>query len=112
MQVDFPAQTGRVTLQGEWSISEAVERQETLAGELELLLGAEPRVSRVAIDLNGVTGIDPCGCQLLAVFLENLTGHGIVPDICGLPPEVWETISLLGFADSFATPCAPAKDEV
>ena len=112
MQVDFPAPTKRITLQGEWTVSEAVERQVMLVGELESLLEADPGGSRVAIDLNEVTGIDACGCQLLAVFLEDLRSRGIVPEPCNIPPEIRGTIDLLGFAASLAASQATEKDEV
>jgi anti-anti-sigma regulatory factor len=100
MQVDTAAPT-RVTLDGEWTMNGAAERLELLAGQLAMLLEADPRPTRVDLELAGVANIDACGCQLLAVFLENLKLHGITPEPCGIAPEVREQITLLGFADAF-----------
>jgi anti-anti-sigma regulatory factor len=98
MQPETSPKSG-VTLMGEWDAAAALERLNQLAGESDLLLKAEPRPERVAIDLTGITCLDACGCQLLAVFLGNLKRHGVTPDLCGTPPEIKEQIRLLGFLE-------------
>jgi len=108
MQTDTTT-PARVTLYGEWTMNEAAERLKLLAGELALLLEADPRPARAGIDLAGVASIDACGCQLLAVLQENLKRHGIAPEPCRIPPEVMEKIRLLGFAEAF-TAGAPEKE--
>ena len=97
-------------LQGDWTMDGAGQRLKLLAGELAQLLAAEPRPPRVEIRLAELTSVDACGCQLLAVFLENLKRHGIAPAPGFIPPEVMEKIRLLGFADSFASTEAPGKE--
>lgn len=102
MQLDSSVPARRTTLQGEWDIGVAVERLKFLSGELDLLLAADPRQSRLEIDLAQVTGIDACGCQLLAVFVAKLKRHGIAALPCGIPPEIMAEPSLLGFAGALA----------
>lgn len=58
--------------------------------------------SRTAeLDLRQVDHVDACGCQLLALFLEHLRRHGIIPTAC-LGPEVAAQISLLGYSETFS----------
>lgn len=109
MQIDS-AVPGRIALQGEWTMNGAAQRLELLAEQFTLLLAEEPRAARAEIDLSGMTGLDACGCQLLAVFLEQLKGHGILPEATGLPPLILEEIQLLGFAEAFAVSGAPGQE--
>ena len=104
MPLDSSAPARRATLQGEWNINVAVERLKFLDGELDLLLEADPRQSRLEIDLAQVTGIDACGCQLLAVFVARLKRHGIAALPCRIPSEIMDEVRLLGFADALAVP--------
>ena len=110
MQLDTCSRDGRSALQGEWVTARAIEGLKLLAGELELILGAEPKPSRIAIDLAQLTELDACGCQLLAVYLGNLKRHGIATEPCRIPPRLWEQIRLLGFADAFAGAGVPEKE--
>ena len=91
-------------------MNEAGERLELLAGELARQLEIEPRPARAGIDLAGMTEVDACGCQLLALFFEKLKGHGISPEPCGISPQLGETICLLGFAETFGTCGRQAKE--
>jgi len=102
-----PAQ---VLLHGEWTMTQAAERLELLTAELARQLKAKPKPMRAVIDLTGVSELDACGCQLLAVFLENLKKHDIVPSPCGSTPEIEATIRLLGFAEALTTDQAPVKE--
>ena len=111
MQADFSVPTTRCMLQGEWGVSTAVEQLNLLAGELDLLLEADPKPSRVAIDLAEVTGIDACGCQLLALFAENLKVSGITPELCRVPPEISQHIELLGFSAVLEDRGAAGKEQ-
>ena len=101
MPLDSSAPARRATLQGAWDIIAVTERLKFPCGELDLLLEANPRQSRLEIDLARVTGIDACGCQLLAVFVARLKRHGIAALPCGIPPEIMDQVGLLGF-DAFA----------
>lgn len=62
----------------------------------------ERKTEQVELDLCQVDQIDACGCQLLALFLENLRRHDITPTACHLGPETAARISLLGFSDAFS----------
>ena len=93
--------TRGIRLPGEWVTSEAVEHFRLLTGEFDLLLERDPRPCRIEIDVTGVTSLDACGCQLLAVFLGNLKRCGILPETFGVHPEIADQIRLLGFADRF-----------
>ena len=104
MQLDTCSRDGRSALQGEWVTARAIEGLKLLAGELELILGAEPKPSRIAIDLAQLTELDACGCQLLAVYLGNLKRHGIAALPCRIPSEIMDEVRLLGFADALAVP--------
>ena len=99
----------RVMLHGEWTMNEASERLKFLVDELNLRLEGKPRPDRAAIDLAGVTEVDACGCQLLALFLEHLKGHGIIPEPGGITPQVSEMIQLLGCAAAFAASSVPEE---
>ena len=103
MQATTDTTPSRVKLHGEWTMNEAGERLELLAGELARQLEIEPRPARAGIDLAGMTEVDACGCQLLALFFEKLKGHGI-------SPQLGETICLLGFAETFGTCGRQAKE--
>lgn len=102
-----PAQ---VLLHGAWTMTQAAERLELLTAELARQLAAQPRPARAMIDLTAVSELDACGCQLLAVFLENLKQHDIVPSPCGSTPEIETTIRLLGFAEALTADQAPVKE--
>jgi len=112
MHADISVPTKRCMLQGEWAIGTAVEQLNLLAGELALLLETDPRPSRVAIDLAEVTGMDACGCQLLALFAENLKASGITPELSSVPPEIREHIKLLGFTDALDDRGFAAKEQL
>jgi anti-anti-sigma regulatory factor len=112
MQQMTSAASWRVILQGGWTMNEAAERQKFLVDELCRCLGADPRPARGMVDLSGVTEIDACGCQLLALFLEHLKEHGIALEPCCIPPELEDTISLLGFTVGFAGCAAPGKESL
>jgi anti-anti-sigma regulatory factor len=87
----------------------AAEHLQLLIAESARLFEADPRPSHTEIDLAGVTEIDASGCQLLAVFQENLKKQGLVPETSGIAPELMETMLLLGFADQFAASAAPLQ---
>lgn len=76
----------------------ALDLQEFLSGRLATLLELEPAPERAALDLAGVSDMDACGCQLLAVFMENLRRLGISPAPCGATAEIEEKIAQLGYS--------------
>ena len=110
MRPDASTLINHVILLGEWSVAEALERLDQLTGEFGLLLEAEPRAERVAIDMAGVTSLDACGCQLLALFLGNLKRHDVRPELCGTSPEMRVQISLLGFLEALGLASEPEKE--
>ena len=112
MLPDANTPKSRITLLGEWGTAEALDRLDQLAGESDLLLKAEPRPAGVTIDLAGITSLDACGCQLLAVFLGNLKRQGITPELCGSPPELREQIRLLGFLEALGLAEVPEKENL
>jgi len=95
-----------MTLEGEWSIDRAADLLKLLAAELALL-ETDPAPRTAEIDMKAVAEIDACGCQLLALFLENLRRRGITPVPCGIPSPAMDKIELLGFSGAFAAPAQP-----
>jgi anti-anti-sigma regulatory factor len=89
----------RVTFKGACSREEASALHQALVCRLKELVGQ--KFETVELDLRQVEHIDACGCQLLALFLEHLRRHGIMPTAC-LGPEVAAQISLLGFSETFS----------
>jgi anti-anti-sigma regulatory factor len=110
MQRDAGTQACEVSLSGAWDASAALARLSQLEGEFDLLLKDQPRPSEMKIDLSGITLLDACGCQLLAVFLGNLARQGVAPELCLTPPEIREQIRLLGFTEAFSPAPAPQKE--
>jgi anti-anti-sigma regulatory factor len=92
-----------VVLEGDWTMNEAGARQELLAGELARQLEATPGGSALHLDLSGITELDACGCQLLALFLETLKRHDLTGVPQGVRPGLLDTVRLLGFADTLCT---------
>jgi anti-anti-sigma regulatory factor len=89
-----------VVLEGDWTMNEAGARQEMLTGELARQLEANPGGAALCLDLSGITELDACGCQLLALFLETLKRHQLIGAPRGIRPGLLETVRLLGFADT------------
>lgn len=87
----------RIILQGACSREEAAVLHQALVCALNQLVEQKPEAA--VLDLRQVDHIDACGCQLLALFLEHLRRHGILPTAC-LGPEVAAQISLLGFSEN------------
>lgn len=96
-----------MTLEGEWSIDRADDLLKLLAAKLALLLETDPAPKTAEIDMKAVAELDACGCQLLALFLENLRRRGITPVPCGVPAPAMDKIELLGFSGAFAAPEQP-----
>lgn len=88
-----------VTFKGACSREEALALHQALVCRLKEFV--EQKFETVELDLRPVDRIDACGCQLLALFLEHLRRHGIMPAVC-LGPEVAAEISLLGFSETFS----------
>ena len=91
------AVTCRFFLQGGWTVDRAGEQRSYLLDELSRVMESEPRPARAEIDLSQVGEVDACGCQLLAVFLQELARRGIGAVACEVPRRVADKIEQLGF---------------
>jgi anti-anti-sigma regulatory factor len=87
-----------ITLQGEWTLENAADIRTVLAAKLASLQEVEERPDSVELQMAEMTGIDACGCQLLAIFLGNLRRDGITPLPCEMTEQVRERIAVLGFS--------------
>ena len=90
-----------ITLEGVWAMESAADLLKLLSDKLARLMAADPGARPTDIDMSGVVDLDACGCQLLAVFLEELRRRGLPPIPRGIRPEVAEKIALLGFSGAF-----------
>lgn len=97
----------KITLQGSWSRENAVERHRLLADHLARLSEGDTPAQQAVLDLSNVTDLDACGCQLLALFMENIRRRGISPATCGLG-ELADQVALLGFSEAFTPRDTPA----
>lgn len=88
-------QDNTIRLEGDWSTGSAAVLYPHLLQGLERLQGAEP--ASPELDLTGITGLDACGCQLLASFVCALDRHGIRPLSASMPETIQRTITVLGF---------------
>ncbi|WP_136516062.1 STAS domain-containing protein [Geomonas edaphica] len=89
-----------ITLDGACTMERVTDLHAFLAERCAAL--AETPPSAVRVDLARVPGIDACGCQLLALFLEQLRHLSIGASADGAGTEVRESIELLGFSSLFA----------
>lgn len=92
----------KIMLEGLWSVDRAAELHRFLADRLSELLQGEPVAETVEVDLAEVSGLDVCGCQLLALFMEELRRHGITPVPSALNQQSLDQIALLGFSELLA----------
>lgn len=99
-----------IYLEGEWTMQQAAELRQYLLGVLSEMAAAAPAPARAEIDVVGITDLDPCGCQLLAVFMEDLRRKNIDPVLCGVVPDIEERIALLGFQDQLSV-SGPGREE-
>ncbi|HJV64142.1 MAG TPA: STAS domain-containing protein [Geomonas sp.] len=102
--------THRVALEGDWVLESAAGQLKYLAEQVVRLVERQPRPACAEIDLAMVTGIDACGCQLIAIFLEKLQRQQVTARPCHIPEEVRNTFSQLGFAGILAGSAATEED--
>ncbi|GFO64885.1 STAS domain-containing protein [Geomonas paludis] len=88
-----------ITLEGPLTVERAKELHLLLVERLD---GMPEQAGGAAIDLCRVDDIDACGCQLLALFLENLKRRGAAPMLTAAPAAVRERIVTLGFGELLA----------
>lgn len=69
-----------------------------LSDHLARLPETDPAPERVGLDFSQVREIDACGCQLLALFAEQLALRGIAAASCRLGKELADSLALLGFS--------------
>ncbi|WP_136526155.1 STAS domain-containing protein [Geomonas ferrireducens] len=91
-----------ITLDGDCTMERVADLHALLAERCAALTGTPPSAAGVRVDLAQVTGIDACGCQLLALFLEQLRRLGIAACADGAGAEIRERIELLGFCTLFS----------
>jgi len=91
----------KITLTEGVTIERANELHQLLVERLSAVAKTEPPSERVTLDLSRVSDIDACGCQLLALFVENLKQHGVTPTTAARAP-ITEQIEHLGFSDLLA----------
>lgn len=104
------ANASPLSLDGDWTISGVAEQFPRLSQQIALILDppkakkkrACASVSRLEIDLGGISALDACGCQLLTHFYHALHQHGIVPLFAHLPAPFLDTIHQLGFDQELA----------
>jgi anti-anti-sigma regulatory factor len=89
-----------IALAGPCTMNNASELLKLAKGELVRVLEIGSRPESVRLDLSGVTELDACGCQLLAVLVDNLTRRGIATVPCGLSDEVNKTVKMFGFLEA------------
>lgn len=97
------AKACRVKLEGEWVVDRASELKTVLIDTLAQIGKSATGRRRTEIDMTGITDLDACCCQLLAVFLEELKRRGVVPLPCGMSQTLTEKTALLGFSELFET---------
>jgi anti-anti-sigma regulatory factor len=100
----------RVVLNGEWTMQQAGDLRELLRETLADLHTLDPRPTTAELDLAEISDLDACGCQLLAIFLENLRRLGVAPLPYGTSAELLEKITVLGFAGAFFPVRAAGKE--
>ncbi|WP_129128028.1 STAS domain-containing protein [Geomonas oryzae] len=91
-----------ITLDGDCTMERVTDLHALLAERCAPLTGTPPSAAVVHVDLARVTGIDACGCQLLALFLEQLRRQGIAASAENAEPEIRERVELLGFCALFS----------
>lgn len=95
-------------LQGVWSIDHVLHLHEFLAQRLSDPLQGEPVTETVELDFTEVLDFDVCGCQLLALFMEELRRRGITPVPLALNRQSTDKIALMGFSELLAVHELPA----
>jgi anti-anti-sigma regulatory factor len=90
-------------LAGEWFMDQAADLKELLTEHLADIRKRAPGADRAELDLTGVSDLDACCCQLLAVFLENLRRRGIQALPCAMTEQLRDKIALLGFSEALSS---------
>lgn len=109
---DMNTETGellKTCLDGECSMRTVAEKYPALVTCLARLLdsgasGGENECSSSGdqlVDLAGVTDIDACGCQLLALFLCALRQNNVSAQLTNIPDTIRSKIHFLGFDSEF-----------
>lgn len=93
-----PSETKQeITLRGGWTVGRAGAKLEQFRAQLSAL--GEPAAPQpVRLALEGADEIDPCGCQLLALFLVELQRRGFEVAALRLPEPIRQGIERFGFA--------------
>ena len=99
----------KTCLDGECSMSTVAGKYPALMNCLARLLDSGASGERndcsasgaLLVDLTGVTDIDACGCQLLALFLSGLKQNNINAQLTNIPDTIRSKIHFLGFDSEF-----------
>ncbi|WP_224985073.1 STAS domain-containing protein [Geomonas agri] len=98
------ANKANIIIEGPFTVERAGELHQFLVERLD---GVPEQAGQSTIDLSRVDDIDACGCQLLALFLENLKRRGTTPVLAAAPAAVRDRINTLGFGDLLALQPGP-----
>lgn len=102
----------QIHLDGDWSMSAVAEKLPLLVDGFATLIGSDAADGRQKcppdlvpeIDLSGVTDLDACGCQLLALFVRNLRRNGLSSQVINIPDTLKSRIHFLGFDQELNLP--------
>lgn len=104
----MPGKTGeqiRILLGGDWSMNGLTQQLPHLVEHLASLPDSnankehmkDSRANLAELALVGINEFDASGCQLLAIFLNNLKQRGVMPRIMAIPDAIRKKIQFLGF---------------
>lgn len=102
MSENFFIKENTIVLSGGCGVEQAAELARLLDDALAQVAEREEGGRCLDLDLTGICELDACGCQLLAVVMENARRRGVTPSICGIDEGIRRSAELLGFADLLA----------
>jgi len=91
----------RICLEGDWSLNGVAQQFQLINQWFEALTAAGEKPAASELDLNEITDLDACGCQLLAIVMRNLRQCEIMPLCSHISESIGTKIRLLGFDHEF-----------
>ena len=98
----------KISLEGDWSVKGVAQQFPLLRQRLAKLLTKTDIVPE--LDLKGITELDACGCQLLALFVRNLRQLGALPVCDGISQRLSAKLRVLGFDDELGAQIGFSRD--